>query len=124
MVSFHKIPCTFSIAAVLGKVMITVFVSSCLYTEVYLQSVVSSSPHPTGRQGKTVQKKKSSRGREEYIDSLGKEGGSNTKYIISPFSQDFPTWTFGYKFLFPELGNYLMVTGPLMLCKQSLFTPL
>lgn len=55
--SFQKTPCTFSIAAVLGKEMITVFVSSCLYTEVHLQSVASSSPHPTGRRGKTVQKK-------------------------------------------------------------------
>jgi len=45
-----------------------------------------------------VQKKKSAKGREEHIDSLGKEGGSNTKHVISPFSQGFPTLTFGYRF--------------------------
>lgn len=124
MVSFHKTPRTFSIAAVLGKVMITVFVSSCLYTEV-IPSVCGFQQSPPNRKtGRNSAKKKSSRGREECIDSLGKQGGSNTKYIISPFSQDFLTWTFGYKFLFPELGNYLMVIGPLMLCRQSLFTPL
>lgn len=49
VVSFHKTPCMFSIVAVLGKVTITVFVSSCFYTEVHLQSVVFSSLYPTGR---------------------------------------------------------------------------
>jgi len=49
MLSFRKTPCTFSIAAVLGKVTIAVFDSGYLYTAVYLQSGVSSSLHPTRR---------------------------------------------------------------------------
>lgn len=66
--SFHETPCMLCIAAVLGKVMVTVFVCSCLFTKGGLQSVFQQLPP-----NRTIRKcsgKKSSRGREKYIDSL------------------------------------------------------
>lgn len=99
VMSFRETLCMLCIAAVLGKVIVTVFVSSCLYVYQRMPSVAVFQQFPPNRKiRKSSGKKRSSGGREKYIDSLGAKGGSNTKYVISPFSQGFPTGPFSFDF--------------------------
>lgn len=64
VMSFHETPCTLCTAAVLGKVMVTVFVSSCLYTEGCLQSVFQQFLS-NGKIRKSSQKEKVFKGQGE-----------------------------------------------------------
>lgn len=56
MMSFHETACMLCIAALLGKVMATVFVSGCLFIKGCLQSVFQQFP-PNGKIGKSSGKK-------------------------------------------------------------------